>query len=252
MLEDKPYLVVSALAAAALAVAFATGPAPADSNLGYTVGRAIGIFLISGLIPAIWWGSRRFRPQSAANPLILWAVLQVLVSLGQFGLFSDDIAAARLHVFHPDGCDFSVSFPGLPREYTMEKADAEGKLWPLYGAELDLDAGSGFLRAECVVIDGLDPAALTDDWMSATSQMVGRDLGLQRIGVALRNGSCGRESKTTGLKESGNGRIYVEVVNVVGTRSILTLYTASLATDWKPEGVDEFVASLQCRVPSAS
>jgi hypothetical protein len=44
-------------------------------TLGAFVGRAIGIFVPSGIIPVVIWAFLKFRAERAAGPLVLWAVL---------------------------------------------------------------------------------------------------------------------------------------------------------------------------------
>lgn len=41
----------------------------------FMLGKAIGLFLVSGVIPIVWWAFARFRAKKASGPLLLWFLL---------------------------------------------------------------------------------------------------------------------------------------------------------------------------------
>jgi uncharacterized membrane protein YhaH (DUF805 family) len=87
MSRKAVFLVVGSyfLAAFALAVflemrkPFATWAKLFDAYpLGSIIGAAVGLFLVSGLIPVAVWAFRRFRAENASGPLYAWLALLVI------------------------------------------------------------------------------------------------------------------------------------------------------------------------------
>jgi hypothetical protein len=48
-------------------------------TVGSAVGGALGLFVISGLVPLIIWAAQRFRARKASFPLFLWAALGLII-----------------------------------------------------------------------------------------------------------------------------------------------------------------------------
>ena len=48
-------------------------------SIATTVGRALGLFIISGLIPCVVWAFLRFRPRSTGRVITAWIVIMAVV-----------------------------------------------------------------------------------------------------------------------------------------------------------------------------
>lgn len=150
-------------------------------------------------------------------------------------------------LFSPNGCEFLVKFPDQPKFYQIKKATADGALVPLEGAQLTVTNGKGFIRSECGSMEGMDKAQLTDENLTFYMQQLGRDMGLKRLNYELTESSLGEIAILTGLKDSGRGRITVQVSNYFGSRSILTLYLMALSEDWQTSEMRAFKESVEKR-----
>jgi hypothetical protein len=60
-------------------------------TLGALLGRAIGVFIPTGIIPVVVWAFFKFKAERAAGPLVLWAVLGVAFAyLQDYGKRADE------------------------------------------------------------------------------------------------------------------------------------------------------------------
>jgi hypothetical protein len=208
-------------------------------------GAAVALFVVPGLVPSIWLAFRKFRYQSARGPLQTWTLLQLLMSLSHVNSVT---TPAFVYTFQPQGCEFSIRFPDRPREYNVQKADASGQAWPLLGAEFVLSGEQGLLRAECVILGSLGQSQLTDEFMRAASRQIALDMGIGRMSIRVERGSCGVVATVSGTKETDRGRLFIEVTNYHGKRSIFTVYLTALSKNWEPTAMTTFSRSLQCHL----
>lgn len=147
--------------------------------------------------------------------------------------------------FTHKGCEYSVSFPGTPKKYSLQQATADGEIIPLYGAELDVGNGAGTIRAECASTEGRDLSQFNSSSFTAYMHEVAKDLGLSRPSFEVKQSSLGYIGTVTGVKDSKRGRITARVINVIGDSSILTLYLMAFSKDFQTPEMSPFVQSIK-------
>ena len=149
--------------------------------------------------------------------------------------------------FSPEGCEYAVSFPGVPTEYTQQKAMADGSLVPLYGAQLVVGGGAGQIRAECAESYGADLSQFNEENFVIIMTEIAKDLGLSRPGFQIEDTPLGTKGTVTGVKESERGRLTVRVINFAGESSIMTLYLMAFSTSFETPEMLPFVKSVRRR-----
>ena len=147
--------------------------------------------------------------------------------------------------FFPEGCEYSVSFPSAPDEYTQQKTTADGALLPLYGAQLVV--GGGLVRAECTPTYGADLSNFTNSNFVLYMTEIAKDLGLSRPAFEVENTPIGIRGTLIGTKDSERGRLTVRVINLIGESSIMTLYLMALSDSFQTPEMAPFVQSVRKR-----
>jgi TPR repeat protein len=142
--------------------------------------------------------------------------------------------------------DFSVEFPGTPREYEVNKADVFGRKQRVQCAELVVGEPEMLLRAECALVDGHDILAYNEVWAIRAKDQTVKELGLVRSTF-----SCGFSSglggmmQVSGFKESERVRLGIKVVKAIGDRSVFTLTTSCFSKDYWSKPMLRFEESMK-------
>ncbi|MEE8113559.1 MAG: hypothetical protein V3T23_04315 [Nitrososphaerales archaeon] len=242
--EHKSWWV--ALTIGSLLVAILTAK---DLGIGGILGKTIGLLLLSLVLAGIPWLFYRLikKPLTSTQIMSTITAIWILSVISQFMVAPPtDLQQAQQVVFSPPGCDYSVVFERTPKYYTTQKALADGALAPLNGAELTTTHGKGMVRAECVSLV-YDFNSVKQDEAIAAMQQIGLDLGLSRPDFAFEEGKLGKVATLTGVKDTERGKMIARVINYHGPKSIMTLYVASLSSDFQTSEMTRFVQSIHLK-----
>lgn len=174
---------------------------------------------------------------------LVWMILAF--SAVQVSLFESRMPTLSTDEFAPVGCEYKVSFPSKPELYEQQKATADGVLLPLHGAQLTIDQGTGYIRAECASVPAANLDQFSQENFVGYMTEIAADLGLSRSSYDVQETLLGNVGTVTGVKDTERGRITVRVINIVGESSILTLYLMALSTDFQTPGMQQFVQSVE-------
>ncbi len=152
--------------------------------------------------------------------------------------FSSSLLASEL--FKPFACEYSVKFPNTPKQYNLNKAISDGTNLPLYGAQLTTSKGKALIRAECATSGNNDLKQFTEKNMVSYMEQLALDNGLSRSGFKVKTNNLGLVGELTGVKNTERGRMTVRIINYIGSKSILTLYIASLSKDFQTKEMQLF------------
>ncbi|MCW7552743.1 hypothetical protein NX722_08830 [Endozoicomonas gorgoniicola] len=83
--------------------------------------------------------------------MVMVTVIILLLALSKIATSRASISSANF-TFSPQGCSYSVTFPQKFKEYKINKPDATGNIFPLYGAQIESNDSKYLLRAECTVM----------------------------------------------------------------------------------------------------
>jgi len=147
--------------------------------------------------------------------------------------------------FQPQGCEYVVRFPDVPKLYSVDIENTVGKLVPLHGAQLTVENGTAFLRAECgshPVSGGTRP---NKEQMYSYMKIISSRLGLKLPAFEYRVDSYGTVGTVTGTKDSERGSLTFRVINHIGDSSTMTLYVGSRSTDFMTPEMRYFVSSIK-------
>lgn len=127
----------------------------------------------------------------------------------------------------------------------MQKSTANGVLLPLYGAQLTVAGGAGQIRAECGSTMDADTSNFTDENFVLYMTEMAKDLGLSRTAFDVEDTSIGIRGTLIGTKDSERGRLTVQVINLIGESSIMTLYLMAYSEDFQTSEMPPFVKSVR-------
>lgn len=65
-------------------------------GIAVILGGATGGFIIPGIIPLIWWGTRKFHAVRAFGPMMLWTALAVLLAISTINVSKFEATEMKL------------------------------------------------------------------------------------------------------------------------------------------------------------
>jgi hypothetical protein len=77
--KRSAWIMLALCAAISIGFGFSSGHSQKGIDASQLVGRSIGIFIMTGIIPLIWWGIVRFRYDRSFGPLFTWLILVVVL-----------------------------------------------------------------------------------------------------------------------------------------------------------------------------
>jgi len=212
-------------------------------------GRAIVLILVPAiLVGGIGLVLRLLKfPASTTAIFLLATAAWALVVVSNLKVISVDsvVRTSSVTEFAPSGCEYSVSFPGVPDTYMQQKQTADGAFLPLYGAQLVVGKGAGQIRAECVSANGAELKQVSPEDFNAYMTEIAKDVGLSRPSFETQENALGYLGTITGVRDTERGRVTVRIINVIGDVSILTLYLIAFSTDFQTPEMRPFVESVK-------
>ena len=115
----------------------------------------------------------------------------------------------------------------------------------MHGAQLTVSNGNAFIRAECASSGQNDLSQFSEKNIISYMEQLALDNGLSRSGFKVETNSLGKVGELTGVKDSERGRMTVRITNYIGSRSILTIYIASLSKDFQTAEMRAFSNTVE-------
>lgn len=184
------------------------------------------------------------RPVSNSFVLGITATVWLVLAWGSISVTSYEASSQSTdYGFSPPGCDYVVFFPEKPKLYSNDIESMNGKLIELQGAQLTIENGNAFLRAECSSYPKLHLP--NKEQMYTYLKIISTRLGLQLPVFEYRVRTAGTEGIITGTKNSERGTLTIRVINYIGDTSNMTLYIGSKSTDFMTPEMQRFIGSIQ-------
>ena len=155
-------------------------------------------------------------------------------------------AAADPAAFHPEGCDFQISFPAPPTQSQVKASTDRGDTIVTNKAELHLDAGGkvSILRAECSKIPHMgfmDESILNDNMQQLASAY---KLQSPLVSV-LRNQVAGSVGRLRAKARSGGKDITLEIYRYTSGSSIFDVWIGAEPDAFPTEAQSAFLKSIK-------
>lgn len=143
------------------------------------------------------------------------------------------------------GGEFEVTFPKEPRNYELKKTDMAGRAAPMKGAEVVLQDPDTLLRVEVVEIDEADAKAFDQARSDKAMEQIAKDMGIARPNWKFEESQLGKIGTLWGPRETRAGRMLMKVTNMVGKRSLLTVYVACPVEKFQTQAMEAFQKSVR-------
>jgi hypothetical protein len=141
------------------------------------------------------------------------------------------------HAFQPEGCEFAISFPDRPKEFT-EKGDH----FVHQGAFLNI--GTSSLRAVCTTFDREESLGIPDETLSLWGWSYAERNGIRLPEIEVKDTPIGKLVIIKGSKLKDNWAYIYKVHSYYGLTSRMTL-TVSAKTKFYPTRESEaFLRSI--------
>ncbi len=181
---------------------------------------------------------------------LIWAMLvlsSLIVSSYESGLRAGSQASlgATPYVYSPDGCEYTVTFPGMPRlangfqpgmgDYVQAQYENVGRAGGYY-----------FVRAECIAI-GKEIAARMNNKDILKQQIVAYAVsnGVQNAEYGYEEDGLGKHVHVRGFKTIDGVPVTFAAKMYVGSRSFASLAAGGPSASYPRQGVYEFFRSLK-------
>jgi len=172
--------------------------------------------------------------------IIVWLILATSsIVVENFESFTQTTG----YMFQPLGCEYAVRLPVKPKLYSNDIENTTGKLVPLQGAQLTVENGNAFLRAECGSFPGLTRP--NKEQMNSYMKIISTRTGLQLPVFEYLVEPSGIIGTVTGTKVSERGSLTIRVINYIGDVSSMTLYVGSKSTDFMMPEMRHFIHSIK-------
>jgi hypothetical protein len=154
-------------------------------------------------------------------------------------------AAADPVVFHPDGCDFAVTFPSAPSQSQAKNSTDKGDAIITSKADLHLDAGGkvAILRAECSRIPHM--GFMDESILGANMRDLADAYKMQSPNVAvLRNQVAGSVGRLHARARSGGKDVTVEIYRYTSGSNIFDVWVGTELDAFPSEATNAFLKSI--------
>jgi len=146
--------------------------------------------------------------------------------------------------YSPDGCEYSVTFPGIPK--------LTNGFQPGIGDYLQAEYASGgrksgfFVRAECIPVESSVAAELNQK-ETLQKQIIAYAVsnGLSNPEYSYGEDRLGKHVRVRGFKTIDDTLITFEGYTYVGNSSLISLYAGGSSATYPQSGVYEFFRSLK-------
>ena len=149
------------------------------------------------------------------------------ISAGAFLLLAS-AAFADPVVFHPEGCDFALSFPAAPTVAQTKTQTNRGNDVVTDRASLNIavDGKANYLRAECTRIPNM---GFTDeDVLKDVMHGLGESYKMENVIVTLEhNGAVGAIGKLHGKGKVGGKDMTIEIRRFISKSDIFDVWTGA-------------------------
>ena len=155
-------------------------------------------------------------------------------------------AAADPASFHPEGCDFQISFPAPPTESQVKASTDRGDTIVTNKAELHPDAGGkiSILRAECSKIPHM--GFMDESILTANMQDLATAYKLQSPSAGvLRNKVVGPIGRLHAKARSGGKDITLEIYRYTSGSSIFDVWIGAEPDSFPTDAQSAFLKSIK-------
>ena len=148
--------------------------------------------------------------------------------------------------FHPEGCDFEVSFPAAPTAGQTKTQTSRGDnvVTDRASLSLDTDGKANYLRAECTHIPGM--GFVDEDVLKDVMSGLGDSYKLQNVIVSVEhNAAVGPIGRLHGKGNVGGKEMTIEIRRFISKSDIFDVWTGA-EPDAFPSAADTaFLASVK-------
>ena len=210
-----------------------------------TLGSALAFLGLSLGIPAIpggvyWMVKRRLMP---GFPQFAWVIWFFLIATNIASLpFSNSSPSKTAYI--PEGCEYSVEFPGNPKLTTFHVPG----LGEIPRAEYvgGSDERGLFLRVECINFPKTQRDLIDNkEYLLNQSAAYAEANGIENAEFHYEDTELGRLVTLRGFKRVAEIPVTYEVHQYLGRRSLLSMYAGGASSHYPQVGVTEFFASAR-------
>ena len=211
-------------------------------GIGILLGKGIGFFCISGIIPILLhFFSRCEESQKQFRVTTVWGVTSVILGVLVYsGLqVEKELVQEIKSEYSVDGCEYVVTFPGKP-----EVTNANTTVWDNF--EIASYYGNSLLRAECHLDETFTKFYFTQkiNLFALLEKQAKRD-GLSDTIYKYEDSNLGRHAWVRGYKKVNVTPVTYEIHLYAGNSSLLSVYVGGISKTYPTQEVSAYLRSIK-------